>query len=142
MPSAAPAGAPLHVMAGVLLRDDGCVLLAERPAGKHLAGYWEFPGGKLEPDETPWAGLVRELREELGITVRDGTPLIALPWRYGELALLLDACLVETWDGAAASLEGQALRWCQPAQIGADELAPADRVILAALRRYLAIPGE
>lgn len=72
----------LHVMAGLLVDRNGCVLLAQRPAGKHLEGYWEFPGGKLEAGETPLAALVRELHEELGIQVQGAEPLVHVPWCY------------------------------------------------------------
>jgi len=127
-------GAPLHVMAGVLRDSVGRVLLAQRPPGKHLAGLWEFPGGKLEPDEMPSTGLARELREELGIDVEQGTPLIRVPWQYGERGLLLDAWQITQWQGTPASLEGQALQWCAPCHVDPAMLAPADRPILQALR--------
>lgn len=127
-------GSPLHVMAGVLLDPAGRVLLAQRPPGKHLAGMWEFPGGKLEPDETPQAALARELREELGIEPITAVPLIRVPWHYGERGLLLDAWCITRWHGTPSSLEGQALQWCLPAQVEPAILAPADRPILQALR--------
>ncbi|MGB3379946.1 MAG: (deoxy)nucleoside triphosphate pyrophosphohydrolase [Rhodanobacter sp.] len=123
----------MHVMAGVLLDDNGCVLLAQRPAGKHLAGFWEFPGGKLEAGETPLAALARELLEELGIHVRDAEPLVCLPWRYEDRELLLDAWRVSSWCGEPRSLEAQPLQWMLPASVDPMILAPADRVILAAL---------
>ncbi|RDS85340.1 Nudix family hydrolase [Dyella psychrodurans] len=123
-------------MAGVLCDAQGRVLLAQRPPGKHLAGFWEFPGGKLEPDELPQSALVRELHEELGIHIdaADGTPLIRVPWRYGERELLLDAWQFTRWQGAPASLEGQALQWSLPMRVDLATLAPADRPILQALR--------
>lgn len=124
----------MHVMAGVMLDAQGRVLLAQRPPGKHLAGLWEFPGGKLEAGEAPADGLVRELREELGVEAVVGEQLIRVPWRYGELSLLLDARLVRRWQGELASLDGQALRWCEPAAVELDLLAPADRHILRALQ--------
>ncbi|WP_329742527.1 (deoxy)nucleoside triphosphate pyrophosphohydrolase [Dyella sp. A6] len=126
---------PLHVMAGALIDGQGRVLLAQRPPGKHLAGAWEFPGGKLEPGESPLQGLARELREELGVAIdpSTATPLIRVPWQYGERQLLLDAWCVTRWQGEPASLEGQALRWAEPAGVDALSLAPADRVILQEL---------
>lgn len=126
----------MHVMAGVLLDTDGQVLLAQRPPGKHLAGMWEFPGGKLEPGEFPAAGLVRELREELGVEIdldRAG-PLIQVRWNYGERDLLLDAWRITAWQGTPRSVEGQALQWRWPSDIAPTVLAPADREILKALR--------
>ena len=129
---------PMHVMAGLLIDAAGRVLLAQRPPGKHLAGLWEFPGGKREADEAPWPALVRELREELGIAVESGEPLIRVPWRYGERELLLDAWCIRRWHGTPISMEGQALQWCEPAAIDPQLLTPADRPILQALR----LPGE
>lgn len=125
--------APMHVMAGVLLDAQGRVLLAQRPPGKHLAGLWEFPGGKLEPGETPLAALQRELQEELGIAIEPGTPLVRVPWRYGERELLLDAWCITRWRGTPASLEGQALQWRVPSLIDPATLTPADGPILQAL---------
>lgn len=130
----APTAAVMHVMAGVLTDSAGRVLLAQRPPGKHLAGLWEFPGGKLEADESPADGLVRELREELGIEASIGEPLIRVPWRYGDRSLLLDARMVRQWQGEPASLDGQALQWCEPRAVELDQLAPADRHILRALQ--------
>lgn len=126
----------MHVMAGVLRDSQGRVLLAQRPEGKHLAGCWEFPGGKLEPGEQPQRALVRELHEELGIHIdaADGTPLIRVPWCYGERGLLLDAWQFTRWQGTPVSLEGQALQWLSPKAVDPAILAPADRPILQALR--------
>lgn len=130
----APMAGTMHVMAGVMLDAQGRVLLAQRPPGKHLAGLWEFPGGKLETGEMPADGLVRELREELGVEAVVGESLIRVPWRYGERSLVLDARLVRRWQGEPESLDGQALRWCEPASVELDLLAPADRHILRALQ--------
>ncbi|MDR3444781.1 MULTISPECIES: Nudix family hydrolase [unclassified Dyella] len=131
--TATTAGA-MHVMAGVMLDSLGRVLLAQRPPGKHLAGLWEFPGGKLEAGEAPTDGLVRELHEELGVEATVSESLIRVPWRYGERSLLLDARVVRVWRGEPASLDGQALQWCDPHAVDLDLLAPADRYILRALQ--------
>ena len=133
MPAPVASMPVMHVMAGLLLDRHGRVLLAQRLPGKHLAGYWEFPGGKLEPGETPLAALARELREELGIGVLRARPLIRVPWRYGERDLLLDAWCVEQWESEPQSLEGQALQWQLPTQITPTILTPADGPILQAL---------
>ncbi len=135
----------MHVMAGVMLDAQGRVLLAQRPPGKHLAGMWEFPGGKLEAGELATWGLTRELREELGIEATPDEPLIRIPWRYGERLLLLDAWTVRRWRGQPVSLEGQALQWCDPAAVDLAILAPADRPILRALQlpwRYPITPAD
>ncbi|MFC5438096.1 Nudix family hydrolase [Rhodanobacter umsongensis] len=135
----------MHVMAAVMHDAEGRVLLAQRPAGKHLAGMWEFPGGKLERDEAPLAGLARELREELGVDLQRAEPLIRVPCRYVDRELLLDTWHTDQWRGVPQSLEGQALQWLAPAQIDPSILTPADRAILQAWRlphRYSITPPE
>ncbi len=133
MPATTAPRPVLHVMAGLLIDVEGRVLLAQRPAGKHLAGMWEFPGGKLESGEAPLAALARELHEELGIRMLHAEPLIRVPWQYGEQELLLDAWRVDRWGGVPRSLEGQALQWLPPEQIDPATLTPADGPILRAL---------
>ena len=125
-------------MAGVLVDAEGRVLLAQRPPGKHLAGLWEFPGGKREPGETPLAALRRELQEELGIDIEHGSPLVCVPWQYGDRELLLDAWCINRWQGTPASLEGQALQWHAPSLVDPAQLTPADGPILQALLALLA----
>jgi 8-oxo-dGTP diphosphatase len=145
MPAPAVSKPVMHVMAAVMHDADGRVLLAQRPAGKHLAGLWEFPGGKLEPGEAPLAALARELHEELGITLQRAEPLIRVPCHYVERELLLDTWQTDQWEGAPQSLEGQALQWLLPAQVDPAMLTPADRAILQALRlphRYPITPAE
>ena len=113
----------------------GRVLIAQRPAGKHMAGGWEFPGGKLEPGEERLAGLERELREELGISII-GTPrpLIRVRYAYTSREVLLDIWVVKSYSGEARGLDGQALRWCTQEELEAAELLPADKPIVRALR--------
>jgi 8-oxo-dGTP diphosphatase len=126
----------MHVAAGVLRDAAGRVLIAQRPEGKHLAGLWEFPGGKLEPGETVAQALVRELHEELGIDVDPTqlTPLIRVPWTYGPRQLLLDTLMVHAWDGTPQALDAAAIAWHAPHEFDEALLAPADRQILKALR--------
>lgn len=133
----------LHVVAGVVLDTAGRLLLAQRPQGKHLAGLWEFPGGKVEPGEDVFGALRRELAEELDIRIDSGLePVIELPWSYGERRLRLQAWRVASWHGRPCGLEGQAWRWLAPGAIDPGMLAPADRAILCALRlpRHLSAP--
>lgn len=123
----------MYVLAGALCDADGRILLAERPAGKQLAGMWEFPGGKREPGETPLAALARELDEELGVAVIDAAPLVRVPWHYAGHELLLDAWRVTRWRHEPAPREGQRIAWYQPRQVDPKQLAPADRIILRAV---------
>lgn len=127
---------PLQVVAGVLVDADGRVLLAQRPQGKQLAGYWEFPGGKLEPGETRVDALRRELHEELGIDA-DGIemlPLVSVPRRHAGTDLVLHGHRVCHWQGRLQKIEHAALAWFDPADIDTDTLAPADRPILSSLQ--------
>lgn len=125
----------VHVVAGALLDGEGRVLIAQRPPGKHLAGGWEFPGGKLEPGEDRRAGLARELREELGISIASPRPLLRLRHAYPDREVLLDVWVVRHFSGGdARGLDGQALRWCTQAELAAADLLPADGPIVRALR--------
>jgi 8-oxo-dGTP diphosphatase len=126
----------MHVAAGVLVDDRGRILIAQRPAGKHLAGMWEFPGGKLEPGESVEAALERELDEELGIVVDPASfeSLIRVPWNYGERQMLLEAIVVRAWTGEPQALDAAVIAWHEPLSIDPSVLAPADRPILAAMR--------
>lgn len=123
----------IQVTAGVVRRADGKVLVAQRPAGKSLAGAWEFPGGKLEEGEDRFAGLCREFAEELGSSVEAARPLIRYVYRYPELTVDLDAWLVERWHGEPHGLEGQAVAWHHPTELMSIGLLPADTAILRAL---------
>ena len=126
---------PTHVVAAAVIDLSGRVLIAQRPAGKHLAGGWEFPGGKLKPGEDRRSGLARELREELGITVSAAPrPLIRLPHSYDYGDVLIDMWVVRHYRGEPRGLDGQALRWVSQEELEAVELLPADGPIVAALR--------
>jgi 8-oxo-dGTP diphosphatase len=135
--------APIHVVAGVIRDATGRVLVAERPFGKHLAGFWEFPGGKSDSGESPLDALRRELVEELGVRVEAAEPLIRVPWAYPEKAIVLDAWLVSAYAGDVHAREHAALRWVDPADLLDLPMPPADRPIVTALRlpdRYLITP--
>ncbi len=134
---------PVHVVAGVLSDAQGRILLTQRPPGKHLAGLWEFPGGKCEPGESAEAALRRELREEIGVEIGALEPLIAFPWRYPEKSIFLDVYRVLEYVGEAHGHEGQALRWAAPDELADIAMPPADRPVIAALRlprRYAITP--
>ncbi len=124
----------MQVVAGVLRDSEGAVLLAQRPPGKHLAGGWEFPGGKLEAGETRLGALARELQEEIGVEVRDARPLFSVTHSYPHRDILLDVWLVTSFRGVPQGLEGQPLRWCPPGDLPHADLLPADRPIVTALR--------
>lgn len=108
----------IHVACGVLCRADGTVLMAQRPEGKIAAGWWEFPGGKIEAGESPRDALARELQEELGVVLRTAEPLIRFGHDYSNRRVVLDTWRVTAFDGEPRSLEGQAFRW-----FAIDELA-------------------
>ncbi|HEY5861906.1 MAG TPA: Nudix family hydrolase, partial [Casimicrobiaceae bacterium] len=123
----------VRVAAAVLLRDDGQVLLAQRPEGKPYAGYWEFPGGKLEPGEAPRHALDRELHEELGIDVRRASPWLVQEFVYPHAHVELNFFRVFEWEGELASRDGQAFEWQTPGSYTVAPLLPANTRILAAL---------
>ncbi len=123
----------VRVAVAVILRADGNVLLAQRPSGKACAGYWEFPGGKLEAAETPAQALARELREELGIVVRQASPWLTQEFVYPHAHVEIDFFRVVAWDGEPAGHDGQALAWQDPTAIDVAPLLPANTRVLAAL---------
>jgi 8-oxo-dGTP diphosphatase len=134
---------PIHVVAGIVRDDAGRVLVAERPPGKHLAGLWEFPGGKIDHGETPFDALRRELAEEIGITIERATPLISVPWTYPGKRIVLDAFIVDAYSNGIIAREGQSLRWSLPEHLDAASMPPADVPIVHALQlpdRYLITP--
>jgi len=109
------------------------VLIAERPAGKPMAGWWEFPGGKLEAGEPAFDALKRELQEELGIRARHAYRLLRFSHRYPEREVELDVWRVTAWDGMPASQEGQHLEWVLPEELRDWQLLPADEPIIKLL---------
>ena len=124
----------IHVVAGAIADAEGRVLIAQRPRGRHMAGRWEFPGGKLGAGEDPYAGLQRELTEELGVTVREARPLIRLRHEYPDRRVLLDVWEVTSYDGEPQALDAQALAWARPDELPKHDLLEADRPIVTALR--------
>jgi 8-oxo-dGTP diphosphatase len=124
----------VRVAAAVIARGDGHVLLAQRPPGKAYAGYWEFPGGKLEAGETPERALVRELREELGIVVRRASPWIVQEFVYPHAHVELNFFRVRAFDGEPVGHDGQAFAWQDPHALTVSPMLPANTRVLAALR--------
>jgi 8-oxo-dGTP diphosphatase len=130
----------LVLVAAVALVDtDGRVLLARRPPGKAMAGLWEFPGGKLEPGETPEAALIRELAEELGVDVKAAclAPIAFASHAYADFHLLMPLFVCRRWTGTVVAREGQALAWVAPARLGDYPMPPADKPLVAMLQDLL-----
>ena len=135
------AGEPplLLVVAAALIDPDGRVLLAQRPEGRPMAGLWEFPGGKVEPGETPEAALIRELREELGLDTWASclAPLSFASHGYDAFHLLMPLFACRKWEGTPEPREGQRLAWVRPARLAEHPMPPADRPLVAMLRDWL-----
>lgn len=145
MPTTAPDGGregarqTVLVVAVALVDADGRVLLARRPAGKVMAGLWEFPGGKVGEGETPEAALVRELHEELGIDVTASclAPFTFASHAYEGFHLLMPLYVCRKWDGEVTPREGQELAWVRPVRLADYDMPPADRPLIAMLRDLL-----
>ncbi len=125
----------LLVVAAALVDADGRVLIAQRPQGKQLAGLWEFPGGKLEAGERPEEALIRELREELGVVVKEEclAPLAFASHAYPDVHLLMPLYVCRRWDGFVVAREGQALKWARPKDLRTYPMPPADEPLLPPL---------
>ena len=122
-----------EVAAAVIERPDGMFLLAQRPEGKPYSGYWEFPGGKIEPTEDVRAALARELKEELGIEVREATPWITRVYAYTHATVRLHFWRVTRWEGEPQRLEDQDLKWQRVEAPDVSPMLPANAPVLAAL---------
>jgi 8-oxo-dGTP diphosphatase len=136
----ASGGKPMVLVVACALVDvDGRVLLARRPEGKKMAGLWEFPGGKLDPGETPEAALIRELKEELGIDVAAAclAPFAFASHDYDTFHLLMPLFICRRWKGTPTSREGQTLAWVRAAKLTEYEMPPADKPLIPLLRDFL-----
>ena len=131
----------LTVVAVALVDADGRVLIAQRPEGKALAGLWEFPGGKLDPDERPEAALIRELDEELGIAVKEAclAPLTFASHAYPDFHLLMPLWVCRRWDGTVSPREGQALKWVRAGKLRDYPMPPADEPLIPPLIELLGV---
>ena len=129
----------LLVSAVALIDADGRILLAQRPEGKSLAGLWEFPGGKVEPGETPEAALIRELKEEIGIDTWQSclAPLTFASHSYENFHLLMPLFACRRWDGIPVAREGQTLAWVAPSRLKDYPMPPADLPLIPILRDWL-----
>ncbi|QFU07092.1 CTP pyrophosphohydrolase [Rhodobacteraceae bacterium THAF1] len=127
------------VSAVALIDRDGRVLLAQRPEGKSMAGLWEFPGGKVEPDERPEDALIRELQEELGIDTWASclAPLTFASHAYDDFHLLMPLFACRKWEGTPQPQEGQALKWVHPRDMRDYPMPPADLPLIPILRDWL-----
>jgi 8-oxo-dGTP diphosphatase len=121
------------VVAAALYDQAGRVLIAQRPPGKHMAGRWEFPGGKVGRNETESAALARELREELGVDVTAARPFMRLTHSYDDRDVELSLWIIEQFTGTPAALDAQQLRWVVPAQLPAEDILEADQPFVAEL---------
>jgi len=127
------------VAACALVDADGRVLIAQRPAGKPMAGLWEFPGGKIERGERPEQTLIRELKEELGIVVREDclAPLTFASHAYPDFHLLMPLYVCRRWEGTVSATEGQQLAWVRPNRLRDYEMPPADVPLISHLMTLL-----
>jgi 8-oxo-dGTP diphosphatase len=125
---------PLQVAVGVVKNTDGHVLISLRDESLHQGGLWEFPGGKIEPEETAKQALSRELKEELNIDVITATPLITVKYQYPDLSVQLNVFLVEQFSGDAKSCEGQPFKWVNPAELAKHAFPAANQPIITAVR--------
>lgn len=127
------------VVACALVDVDGRVLICKRPQGKSLAGLWEFPGGKVEAGETPEAALIREMEEELGITITQSclAPFVFASHTYETFHLMMPLYLCRRWSGVVIAREHEALAWVKPNALSDYEMPPADAPLIAYLRDFL-----
>src|SRR5262245_51071479 len=123
------------VVAAAVYDSLGRVLIAERPPGKHMAGRWEFPGGKVGQSETEARALERELAEELGITVTAAHPLLRISHDYGARRVHLSMWVVDGYDGEPRGLDGQSLKWVPPERLTHEDVLEADKPFIEALQR-------
>ncbi len=123
----------VHAAVAVLIREDDMVLLGNRPAGKPWAGWWEFPGGKIEDGEAPLEALQRELNEELGVQATESYPWLVRTFDYPEKTVKLNFFIVRAWQGEPLGREGQQLSWQNPTGLTVDPMLPANTPILSAL---------
>ncbi len=127
----------MHVAVGIIRQPTGEILIAKRPMDKYKGGLWEFPGGKVEADETVLQALTRELKEELGIEVLLAESWLQFEYDYKDRIVLLDTWIVTSYSGEPQGAEGQAIRWVLPHELSQYEFPAGNNVILAKLEKGL-----
>ncbi len=132
--------AAVLVVAAALCDARGRVLIARRPADKHMAGRWEFPGGKVGPAETEPQALIRELHEELGVLVRDPRFCLRLTHAYPDRTVELSCWIVADFRGEPRGLDGQQLKWVPAAALAGEDILEADLPFIEALQRLIQSP--
>ncbi|NRP52869.1 MULTISPECIES: 8-oxo-dGTP diphosphatase MutT [unclassified Marinobacterium] len=127
------------VAAAAILNPQGQLLIAKRPDDKHQGGLWEFPGGKVETDETVETALKRELLEEIGIEIVKCEPLVRIEHDYSDKSVVLDVWVVSSFSGEASGLEGQPIEWINPVEMDSYQFPEANLPIIAALKTRLGL---
>ena len=125
------------MVAAALYGHDGRILIAQRPPGKHMAGRWEFPGGKVDTGESEATALARELQEELGVEVTSSRPFMRLAHSYNDRDVELSMWIVDSYRGEPQSLDGQGLKWVEPARLADEDILEADKPFVEALQKNL-----
>lgn len=132
----------IAVVAAALFDGAGRVLIADRPLGKLMSGRWEFPGGKIAPGESEGVALARELLEELGIEFVSGRPFMALEHEYADRHIQLSMWVVDSFRGEPRGLDGQQLKWVEPARLHEEDMLEADRPFIEELQRMCTMPAR
>ncbi len=126
----------LHVVVGVVINSQGEILISERAKHKHQGGMWEFPGGKVEAEETAFIALQRELKEELDIEVVNAEPLLQIPYHYSDKSILLDTWVVKNFLGEVRGKEQQPIRWVLPSMLTQIKFPDANKLIIKKLLSF------
>jgi 8-oxo-dGTP diphosphatase len=133
----------IHVAAAAIIDAEGRVLLAQRPEGKEMAGMWEFPGGKIEPGETPEAAMIREIKEEIGLDICSHcfAPLSFVSHAYARFHLVMYLFAVNRFEGIPTPKEGQQLTWKRPQQMRQLAMPAADKPLIDVVADYVSARG-
>ncbi|RKS84439.1 8-oxo-dGTPase [Orbus hercynius] len=124
----------VEIAVGIIRAQDGQIFITQRGENSHLAGFWEFPGGKIESDETPFMTLQRELAEEIDIHIHQAKFLKTIEYQYSDRFIIIHAYLVDEWDGEPFAKEGQPSRWVDEDELNADDFPDANRTLIEMLK--------